>query len=232
MLFISCCNLLFISEVSRQNEIRKTKPFEQREATVFVILHSLYDVSLRRNLAPSYTQEEKKKKKAKFHQGLGPIIHLCEGRLASRSSHSPPLITKLFTGLRGPCKDQAVNPCGLLEPSFLLSGQSFHPQLATRGPPIWNNWCRLHSFPPNQPKHPGAALEQSPGTSLQGRTTSLQLQNLQVLYAIALLRVKNKIKHGFITENQGDLRSAESDREAPPSRQGAWRSATFLSRST
>lgn len=62
MLFISCCNLLFISEVSRQNEIRKTKPFEQREATVFVILHSLYDVSLRRNLAPSYTQEEKKKK--------------------------------------------------------------------------------------------------------------------------------------------------------------------------
>lgn len=91
MLFISCCNLLFLSEVSRQNEIRKTKPFRQREATVFVILHSLYDVSfLRRNLAPSYTQEEKKN--SKFHQGLGPINHLCEGRLASLSSHSPPLL--------------------------------------------------------------------------------------------------------------------------------------------
>lgn len=134
---------------------------------------------------------------------------------------------KLSTWLCGPWEDQAVHCCGLSEPSFFLSGQSFHPQLATRGPPIWNKWCRLHSFPPNQPKHPGAALEQSPGTSLQGRTT-LQLQNLQVLYGIALLRVKNKTKHGFVAKNRGDLRSMESDREAPPSRQGALRSATFL----
>lgn len=156
MLFISCCNLLFISEVSRQNEIRKTKPFRQREATVFVILHSLYDVSfLRRNLAPSCTQEEKKKFQVPpgFRAYYPPLWKKVGITLLPLS----PLIRKLFTWLRSPWEDQAVNCCGLAEPSFFLIGQSFHPQLATRGPPIWNKRCRLHSFPPNQPKHPGAA---------------------------------------------------------------------------
>lgn len=58
--------LLCISEVSRQNEIRKTKLFEQRDEKVF-ILHSLYVSYLRKNLAPSYTYSKKEKYK-KFQQ--------------------------------------------------------------------------------------------------------------------------------------------------------------------
>lgn len=50
---------------------------------------------------------------------------------------------------------------------FSLSGQLSTHSSATRGPPVWNKWCRLHSFPTDQPKHPWATLAQSPGTSLQ-----------------------------------------------------------------
>ena len=50
-------HLLFISEVSRPNEIRKTKSGNKGKQQL--LFRSLYDVSyLRRKRAPSYTREE------------------------------------------------------------------------------------------------------------------------------------------------------------------------------
>lgn len=154
------------------------------------ILHSLY-VSYLRNLGSSYTQRKKNVKSSSSF--LRPIILHCEGRLASRPPTPPnpqlrsrPTPTpspyyKAVYPLRGPWEASAVNCRGLSEPGFFLSGQLFHSQLATRGPPVWNKCCRLRSFPPTNQNIPEQLWRKARELPSKENNFS-QLQNLQVLW--------------------------------------------------
>ena len=147
----------------------------------------------------------------KSPSGLEPRTHL----LSFQSSSGAP----------GPWENQ-VSTCWPLFPQR----PAFRLRLATRGPPVWFKWCRRHSFPPNQPKHPGLLWSKAQELPCKRRTTSLRLQTLQVL---GCRLVQREIKARISCQGPRGKEGPWSLKgEVPPSCQGTLGSATPWSAQT